>query len=139
MSASLATGAAVSLAGPVSFVGIIVPHTVRLLFGTTYRLVLPLSILFGAGFLVLADLLARTALAQMHLARMGPEAIAPNIEPGDRIRLELVSNDESIAGGPTGADTAAKSAAQIRNVHACSTARSQDGAMGWARSGPNPA
>ena len=63
IAASLGTAAAVAVSGLIGFVGIIVPHTVRLLFGSTYRLVLPLSLLFGAGFLVLADLLARTALA----------------------------------------------------------------------------
>ncbi|MEA2452983.1 MAG: cobalamin transport system permease protein [Actinomycetota bacterium] len=63
VAASLGTAAAVAVSGLIGFVGIIVPHTVRLLFGTSYRLVLPLSIMFGAGFLVLADLLARTVLS----------------------------------------------------------------------------
>jgi iron complex transport system permease protein len=44
-------------------VGIIVPHSIRLLTGTSYRRILPLSILFGAAFLILADLIARTALS----------------------------------------------------------------------------
>ena len=61
--ASLATAAAVSASGLIGFVGIVVPHTVRLLAGASYRVILPLSILFGAAFLVLADLLARTALS----------------------------------------------------------------------------
>ena len=61
--ASLATAAAVSVSGLIGFVGIIVPHTVRLLFGSSYRLVLPLSVILGAAFLVLADLAARTAMA----------------------------------------------------------------------------
>lgn len=60
IAASLGTAAAVSVSGLIGFVGIIVPHTVRLLAGTSYRVVLPLSILFGGGFLVLADLLARS-------------------------------------------------------------------------------
>jgi iron complex transport system permease protein len=63
VAASLATAAAVSVAGLIGFVGIIVPHTVRLLAGTSYRVVLPLSILFGASFLILVDLVARTAVA----------------------------------------------------------------------------
>jgi iron complex transport system permease protein len=63
IAASLATAAAVSVAGLIGFVGIIVPHTVRLLAGTSYRQVLPLSILFGASFLILVDMLARTAVA----------------------------------------------------------------------------
>jgi iron complex transport system permease protein len=61
--ASLGTAAAVSVSGLIGFVGIIVPHTVRLLFGPSYRVILPLSLLFGAAFLVLTDLVARTAAA----------------------------------------------------------------------------
>ncbi|MGH9050836.1 MAG: iron chelate uptake ABC transporter family permease subunit, partial [Acidimicrobiia bacterium] len=61
--ASLATAAAVSVSGLIAFVGIIVPHTVRLLFGSSYRVILPLSLLFGGAFLALADLAARTATA----------------------------------------------------------------------------
>jgi iron complex transport system permease protein len=59
VAASLATAAAVAVSGLIGFVGIIVPHTVRLLAGSSYRVILPLSALFGAGFLVLADLAAR--------------------------------------------------------------------------------
>ncbi|HEX6869605.1 MAG TPA: iron ABC transporter permease, partial [Micromonosporaceae bacterium] len=61
--ASLGTAAAVAVAGLIAFVGIIVPHTVRLLAGTSYRVILPLSMLFGAAFLALSDLAARTVLA----------------------------------------------------------------------------
>jgi iron complex transport system permease protein len=61
--ATLGTAAAVAVSGLIAFVGIIVPHTIRLLWGTSYRLILPLSIMFGAAFLVAADLIARTALA----------------------------------------------------------------------------
>ena len=67
VSASLATGAAVSLAGPVSFVGIIVPHTIRLLVSRSYRVVIPLSLLFGASFLILADTAARSVVAPAEL------------------------------------------------------------------------
>jgi iron complex transport system permease protein len=67
VSASLATGAAVSLAGPVSFVGIIVPHLVRLIVGADHRLVLPASALFGAAFLIGCDLVARTLIAPLEL------------------------------------------------------------------------
>lgn len=63
VAASLGTAAAVSVSGIIGFVGIIVPHTVRLLAGTSYRLILPLSLLFGAAFLALADLVARMALS----------------------------------------------------------------------------
>jgi iron complex transport system permease protein len=58
--ATLATAAAVSVTGLIGFVGIIVPHTVRLLCGASYRRVLPLSMLLGGAFLVLADVVART-------------------------------------------------------------------------------
>jgi iron complex transport system permease protein len=67
VSASLATGAAVSLGGPVSFVGIVVPHLVRLITGADHRLVLPASALFGAAFLIGCDLIARTALAPVEV------------------------------------------------------------------------
>jgi ABC-type Fe3+-siderophore transport system permease subunit len=67
VSASLATGAAVSLAGPVAFVGIIVPHMVRLIVGADHRLVLPAAALFGAAFLVACDLVARTVIAPIEL------------------------------------------------------------------------
>ena len=66
-SASLATGAAVSIGGPIGFIGIIVPHLVRLLVGPDHRLVLPASALFGAAFLVACDLVARTILAPVEL------------------------------------------------------------------------
>jgi iron complex transport system permease protein len=65
--ATLGTAAAVALSGLIAFVGIIVPHAVRLLAGTSYRIVLPLSLAFGGGFLVLADLLARTVVAPAEL------------------------------------------------------------------------
>jgi iron complex transport system permease protein len=67
VSASLATGAAVSLSGPVSFVGIIVPHLVRLIVGPDHRLVLPASALFGGAFLIGCDLAARTVIAPLEL------------------------------------------------------------------------
>jgi len=66
-SAGLATSAAVSLAGPVAFVGIVVPHLVRLVVGVDHRVVLPVAALFGASFLVGCDLIARTAMAPVEL------------------------------------------------------------------------
>jgi iron complex transport system permease protein len=65
--ATVGTAAAVAVSGLIGFVGIIVPHTVRLLAGGSYRIVLPLSIVAGAGFLVMADTLARTVLAPAEL------------------------------------------------------------------------
>jgi iron complex transport system permease protein len=67
LSASLATGAAVSLAGPIGFIGIVVPHLVRLLVGADHRVVLPASACFGAAFLIGCDLVSRTALAPLEL------------------------------------------------------------------------
>ncbi len=64
---SLGTAAIVSVVGLVGFVGIIVPHIVRLLVGTSYRRILPISVAFGAAFLVFADTIARTVLAPSEL------------------------------------------------------------------------
>lgn len=64
---SLATGVAVSLAGPIGFVGIIVPHLVRLLVGADHRLVMPAAALFGGAFLIGCDAIARTVIAPVEL------------------------------------------------------------------------
>jgi iron complex transport system permease protein len=60
VAASLGTAAAVAVSGLIGFVGIIVPHTVRMLAGSSHRVILPLSVLFGGAFLVVCDLMART-------------------------------------------------------------------------------
>jgi len=65
--ATIGTAAAVAVSGLIGFVGIIVPHTVRLLVGPSYRLLLLLSLLIGAGFLVCTDMLARTLMAPAEL------------------------------------------------------------------------
>jgi len=62
VAATLGTAGAVAVSGLIGFVGIVVPHTVRLLVGSSYRSILPISVIGGAAFLVLADLVARTAL-----------------------------------------------------------------------------
>ena len=67
IAATLATAAAVSVSGLIGFVGIIVPHTIRLLFGWSYRVIIPLSILFGSTFLMLADIAARTLVSPAEL------------------------------------------------------------------------
>jgi iron complex transport system permease protein len=64
---SLGTAAIVSAVGLIGFVGIIVPHIVRLLVGTSYRRILPISVIVGAAFLVFADTIARTVLAPSEL------------------------------------------------------------------------
>jgi iron complex transport system permease protein len=61
--ASLVTGLAVSLSGVIGFVGLVVPHVCRLLFGPDHRLLLPASLLAGAVFLVSADTLARVVIS----------------------------------------------------------------------------
>jgi iron complex transport system permease protein len=67
LTSSLGTAAIVSVAGLIGFVGIVVPHIVRLVVGTSYRRILPLSVLVGASFLVFADTIARTVLAPSEL------------------------------------------------------------------------
>ncbi len=65
--ASLLTAVAVSIAGSIGFVGLIIPHLLRLLAGADHRYVLPNAALLGGSFLVVADTLARTAFAPMQL------------------------------------------------------------------------
>ena len=65
--ATLGTAAVVSVSGLIGFVGIVVPHIVRLLAGASYRRVLPLSVLFGAAFLVGCDILGRRLIAPSEL------------------------------------------------------------------------
>ncbi len=67
LGASLLTGAAVAVSGSIGFVGLVIPHLVRLLTGPNHRHLLPLSMLFGGSFLILADLLARTIIAPKEL------------------------------------------------------------------------
>jgi iron complex transport system permease protein len=61
--ASLITGAVVSVSGLIGFVGLVVPHLVRMIWGPDHRFLLPASALAGAILLVLADTIARTVLA----------------------------------------------------------------------------
>ncbi len=65
--ATLGTAGAVAVSGLIGFLGILVPHFVRLVAGGSYRVVLPLSLLVGGGFLVFADVLARTIIAPAEL------------------------------------------------------------------------
>ena len=64
---SLLTAAAVCISGLIGFVGLVVPHAVRLVLGPDHRLLLPASALAGAAFLVIADLLARSLLAPIEI------------------------------------------------------------------------
>lgn len=79
LSSAILTGASVAVAGTVGFVGLIVPHAVRLVLGPAHRVVLPASTVGGAVFLVLCDLLART------------------VHPPTEIRLGVVT---ALCGGP---------------------------------------
>lgn len=63
IAASLGTAAAVATTGLIGFIGIIVPHLLRIFVGNSYRILIPLSAFAGAGFLVIADIFARTAFA----------------------------------------------------------------------------
>ena len=65
--ASLLTALAVSISGLVAFVGLMVPHAVRIVIGPNNRLLLPASMLAGASYLALMDLLARWVLAPVDL------------------------------------------------------------------------
>ena len=65
--ATLSTAAAVSFSGLIGFVGLVAPHTVRLIWGSDYRFLLPMSAIVGAGFLILADLAARTVASPTEL------------------------------------------------------------------------
>jgi iron complex transport system permease protein len=65
--ATVGTSAAVAVSGLIGFVGIIIPHTIRLLVSPSYRAIVPLSALAGAAFMVLADVLARTVLSPAEL------------------------------------------------------------------------
>ena len=64
---SLLVGISVAIAGPIGFVGLIVPHIIRMIIGQDMRIVLPLSLLSGSTFLVLADLFARTLISPTQL------------------------------------------------------------------------
>ncbi|MGC2421449.1 MAG: iron ABC transporter permease [Candidatus Acidiferrales bacterium] len=67
IAASLLTGLAVSVAGAIGYVGLIVPHVMRMIFGTDYRLLIPASAIGGAIAIVFADTLARTVVAPTEL------------------------------------------------------------------------
>ncbi|MEA3470493.1 MAG: iron chelate uptake ABC transporter family permease subunit [Thermodesulfobacteriota bacterium] len=67
LAGSLMTAVAVSFAGIIGFVGLIVPHMMRMLLGPDHRLLMPASFLFGATFLVVADTIARTLIAHAEL------------------------------------------------------------------------
>ena len=65
--ASLMTGTVVALSGPIGFIGLIIPHLIRMVSGPDHRYLLPAAIFLGGGFLTLADSVARTVLAPVDL------------------------------------------------------------------------
>ena len=67
ISASLTTAAAVSFSGVIGFVGLVVPHIIRLVWGGDYKKLIPLSILGGGIILLLSDIVARTIMAPGYL------------------------------------------------------------------------
>ena len=73
--ASIMVGAAVSVSGLIGFVGLFIPHTMRLLFGADNRLLIPASGLAGAAFLIIADTLARTVLMDTGFATELPVGV----------------------------------------------------------------
>ncbi len=67
LGASLLTGAAVAVSGAIGFVGLVIPHLTRLIWGSDHRFLLPLSMFLGGGFLILTDLIARTIISPTEL------------------------------------------------------------------------
>lgn len=67
VASTLGTAAAVSVSGLIGFVGIVVPHAIRLVFGASYRVIIPLSLIAGGAFLIAADLVARTVVRPAEL------------------------------------------------------------------------
>jgi iron complex transport system permease protein len=89
---SLIVGVTVAVGGTIGFVGLIVPHAVRLLFGEDVRVVLPCSFLLGASFLMLADTVARTALGTGELPVGAITALA-----GGPVFLWLLKRQQRLA------------------------------------------
>jgi iron complex transport system permease protein len=67
VASSVLTGLAVSVSGAVGYVGLLVPHAMRMMFGTDYRMLIPTSAIGGAIAIVVADMLARTIVAPTEL------------------------------------------------------------------------
>ncbi|WP_420535532.1 FecCD family ABC transporter permease [Alkalihalobacillus pseudalcaliphilus] len=65
--ATILTGSAVAVSGTIGFVGLVIPHMTRLIWGSNHRILLPLSMFVGAGFLALADIVARTIISPSEL------------------------------------------------------------------------
>lgn len=91
LAVTLGTAAAVAVSGLIGFVGIVIPHMVRLLGARSHRAILPLSLAFGAAFLILSDVLARTALSPAEL----PIGVVTAVIGAPALALVLRSSRES--------------------------------------------
>ena len=136
LSASLATGAAVSLGGPVGFIGIVVPHLVRLFVGADHRLVLPASAFGGAAFLVACDTVSRTALSPLEV----PVGVVTAHHR--RTVLSMAAHKKSLsvrrccwprAAGPCGSPARASGAPPALSESSRSSRRSPKCCSRWAR------
>jgi len=95
MAAALMTATAVSLSGLVGFVGLIVPHIVRLIFGPDHRRLIPFCVLFGAGFVVIADTVARVVISGVQL----PVGVITALAGGPFFLVLLVRQCKRVFGG----------------------------------------
>ena len=95
IAASLLTSAAVSLSGLIGFVGLIVPHSVRLIFGPDHRRLLPMCALFGAMFLAIADTIARILIPQAQL----PVGVITALAGGPFFLLLMIRQSKPVYGG----------------------------------------
>ena len=90
---SLCVGAIVALCGPIGFVGMMVPHICRLLIGQDHRWLIPASVMFGGGFLILCDTVARTIIAPAEL----PVGVITTLLGGPFFLWLLIRNRRQIA------------------------------------------
>ncbi|HOK66970.1 MAG TPA: iron ABC transporter permease [Anaerohalosphaeraceae bacterium] len=93
--AALMTSTAVSLSGLIGFVGLIVPHSVRLLFGADHRRLLPMCAIFGAVFLVISDTIARILIHQVQL----PTGVVTALAGGPFFLFLLIRQSKQLYGG----------------------------------------
>ncbi len=101
VSASLLTALAVSASGAIGYVGLLVPHAMRLLFGSDYRLLIPASALGGAIAIVLADTLARTVVAptELPVGAMTAMAGAPvfHLSAAKRDAMSVLTKEDAVS------------------------------------------
>jgi len=91
--AALLTGAVVSVSGMIGFVGMIIPHAVRMVIGADHRLLLPASALVGGTFLIIADTVARTVLAPGEI----PVGVVTALAGGPFVIFLLMNRKSGIA------------------------------------------